>query len=306
MREIAVRLTAALAAPPGFARDAWLQHVWERGGTLPIVVLPRPENKRLILPLLLEEQLLEENALDFQYAVTSNGMLSPDLAPPPSHSASVTFEPLPNGGSQVTWDVSFGALRRGEIYDSITRATVGGSISSLVSYCRPRPLRYSLVARLDGCASASAGLEDWLTFVWREGGGLPLPPPLVLSSEDDGRIEILRTPHPLLRERVDRVDRTANTAEYLVANPSLLTFPVHTHRGRVAFEDPTDATDAVVMRWTVDLRPYDGLEPVVKGFTSLVLRTIASNMQARFAEGETGSELQDEWNEVAWPSSVDE
>ena len=301
MREVAVRISAALAAPPAFAREAWLQHIWARGGTLPIVVLERPEDKRLILPLLLEERLVEENTFDFKYAVTSNGLLSPDLEPPPSHSASVSFEPGPDGGSQMTWDVNFGVLRRPELYEAITRATVGGSVASLVSYCRPRPLRYTLVASLDGCSSASAALDEWLSFVWREGGGLPLPPPLKLSEEADGRLELLRIPHPLLREKVDLVDRAANAAEYIVANPSLLTFPVHTHRGRVAFDESSDA--GVVMRWTVDLRPYDGLEFVVKGFTQLVLTTMTRNLQRRFAGAAEPAPLeQDEWTELPFPT----
>ena len=293
MREVVVRVSAALAAPPSVARDAWLQHTWKRGGGLPgVVVLPRPEESRLVLPLLLEEQLAEDSRegeesredadrLEMRYAVTSNGLLSPDLEPPPSHSATVAFEAQPGGGSLLNWDVKFGAQRRPEFYEALTRATVGASVASLVAYCRPRPLRYSLVARLDGCASTEAALDEWLRFVWREGGGLPLPAPLVLSDEPDGRLEILRLPHPLLRERVYSVDRALSTAEYTVSNPSLLTFPVHSHRGSVAFE--RDA-EGVVMRWEVELRPYDRLGWAVRGFTSTVLRTITRNLQSRLAE----------------------
>ena len=40
MRDVSVRISAALAAPPAYARDAWLSYTWAKGGGLPIAVLP--------------------------------------------------------------------------------------------------------------------------------------------------------------------------------------------------------------------------------------------------------------------------
>ena len=46
------------------------------------------------------------------------------------------------------------------------------------------------------------------------------------------------------------------------------------------------------MRWTVDLRPYDGLAWAVQGFTSGVLRTITANLPAHLADPGATVELQ--------------
>ena len=116
----------------------------------------------------------------------------------------------------------------------------------------------------------------------------------------NGRLEILRLPHPLLWERVDVVDRNACRAEYCVANPSLLTFQVHSHRGRVLFEPPTAREDAVIMRWDVDLRPLDGWGMFVRYFTQLVLRSLTTNLQAEFDATMPGSLLEEGWVEQPW------
>ena len=291
MRDVAVKITAVLASPPAFSRDAWLSHTWTKGGGIPgTLVLPKPDDKRVVLPVLLEEQITEQSENEIIYKVTENGLLSLDLDPP-SHRAVVSFEEQPDGGCLCTWDVKFGVKERDEFYTALTKTTVGGAMASLVRYCRPQPLRYTLVAPLARCTADDA-LTAWLTFIWREGGGLPLPKPWTLSSEEDGRIEILRLPHPLLKERVDKVDRAGLAAEYCVSNPGLLTFPVHSHRGRVAFEE---ADGEVTMRWTVDLRPYDSLGWAVRGFTSLVLTTLARNLQEHLAPGAPSPVLEEEW-----------
>ena len=128
---VAVKISAALAAPPAVARDLWLQRTWATGGGLPIIVLPRPDNKRFILPPLLEEQLVEDDSssTDVKYVVTGKGTLF-DLEDD-SHSATVSFEPQPDGNTLLTWDVRFGVTQGAALYEALTKATVGGSVTHL-------------------------------------------------------------------------------------------------------------------------------------------------------------------------------
>ena len=321
---IDVRITMPLAAPPAIARQAWLDYTWKRGGGLPIVVRTQDEGSgRTVYPLLLKEVLSSDAAVEsgqdvaeaIEYKVVSNGLLAGELVPD-SHRATVAFLSQPDRTTMLDWRVTFSAKHRPWLWKAVTQQTVGGAAAGLAAYLRPQTARYRLTARLDGCTSASDALDAWSTLTW-EGGGLPLPPPLVLSRDKlgPGTIEILRLPHPLLRERVDLVDRERNVAEYRVVNPGPLTLPVHMHRGRVSFaeggaagaapsssqrdnenDDRVAEPAATTMTWEVTLRAYDGTEAAVKAFIGLAIRTIARNIQARFSTA--AQTLHDEWEEI--------
>ena len=190
---IDVLITKPLAAPPAIARQAWLDYTWKRGGGLPIVVRTQDEGSgRTVYPLLLKEVLSSDAAVEsgqdvaeaIEYKVVSNGLLAGELVPG-SHRATVAFLSQPDRTTMLDWRVTFSAKHRPWLWKAVTQQTVGGAAAGLAAYLRPQTARYRLTARLDGCTSASDALDAWSTLTW-EGGGLPLPPPLVLSRDKLG------------------------------------------------------------------------------------------------------------------------
>ena len=280
---VAVRITQALDVSAASAKAAFLDYTWRRGGGIPGLITNEGE-ARTLWPLRLEETLLPTTAEDtVRYTVTANGVLSIDLLPD-THSATVAFaDDTDGGGCTLSWDVAFDVAARASFWEQFTQASVGAAAASLASHVAT-PLLYTRRMRL--AASVDATLEQWLQFVWDEGGGLPLPPPLPLDRGDpstrSGRSRVIVP--PFLRERVQYVDAQARELRYTVDNPGWLTYQVHSHAGRVRFLEVDDVSSvATEMVWEVEVRPLCGCDRFVKAFTAAVVGTISRNFKVRLA-----------------------
>ncbi|KAL1499657.1 hypothetical protein AB1Y20_011854 [Prymnesium parvum] len=143
------------------------------------------------------------------------------------------------------------------------------------SYLDEPPLVYTRLTRLHSPSGVRAAVRAWLSFTFRRGGGLPLPPPLPLPH--GARLVV----PPFLLERLLAVDEERGALSYAVSNPSLLTYQVHSHRGEVRFAAARGG--GVEMAWRVEVRPYRGWEPAVTRFTAAVVDALARNLQAHLA-----------------------
>ena len=313
---MSVSVEKSLAVPPDAARRAFLSYTWQRGGDLPVLVLPRgPAGdrdggiapRRLLLPLFAEEALVGGDAggavsaasdadpdggdCRVRYALTELGPVWRGEIEAGSHLGTVRFTRDPPsdgeaGGCTMTWSCTFTALQRRGLWEQVTRYNIATACDNLAAYVAP-PLRYVRRTRLRGAGvTPAAAARAWRRFVWAEGGGLPAPPPIVLGG---GGRDILRVP-PFLRESIVSVAEGEGGVgdeceiRYKVVNPGLLTYQVHTHEGRVRFV-PVPGGDGVEMRWEVKIRPMDKWGPFVKGFTSGVVSTLARNLKVHLEEG---------------------
>jgi hypothetical protein len=168
-------------------------------------------------------------------------------------------------------------------------------------------------------------MDDWIQFCWREGAGFPLPIPPIqapsITSKHNNNSQERTTRYivpPFLKETLvsakildspettnDNNPSSSHAAEiqYQVDNPSLFTYQVHSHRGRVRFfleEDhandkdttTTNTTDrkekketVVTMKWEIEIRPYHGWSTAVETFTGAVVSCYARNFKCHVQEG---------------------
>jgi len=285
---VCVRVVRRLPVGPTDARDAWLEYQWQGGGGLPVIVLLQPESKRVVAPLLLEETLLNASGVTSSeeilgYTVSGCGLLTTELEPG-SHSATVRF--LPTNGStacEMCWDVAFRTQQRQWLWQGVTERMIGDAADNIASYLAT-PLLYT--RRMTFAApSASKALQEWIEFVWNEGGGLPVPTPILLNegnARGEGRTRMIVP--PFLKERIVSVDAKDFSVTYTVDNPGLFTYQVHSHRGRVRFHDIAEGK--VSMVWEVEVRPFRGWREFVKTFTDCIVSTLSRNLEVRLAESE--------------------
>ena len=137
------------------------------------------------------------------------------------------------------------------------------------------------------CVSATEAFDECVDFVWRRGAGLPLPPPVILSSGDPvtgANLERMIVPS-FLRERVTRADRVQGELDYEVVNPGILTFyPVSEHAGSIRFAaSPTDNATSL-MRWEVEAVALPLCAPFVRFFTSFIVNACIVNLQRHCEE----------------------
>ena len=288
-RAINVRVERVLTASPEASRSAWVSYQWKSGGGLPVIVWPKEqdsgqqyEGQRLVLPLMMEETLLapdgDADEIQLRYAVTGSGLLASELVPE-SHVSRVRFLPLQGkAGCRMVWEVYFEASQRRWLWEAVTERMINDAADNLASHVA-EPLLFSRRTSL-GTAGDEAALDAWLSFVWQEGGGLPLPPPVLLPFSDGGSnagaVTRLIVP-PFLKERIVSVDRERCQVHYTVDNPGLLTYPVHSHIGRVTFADGS-------MQWDVEIRPLRGLRGFVQSFTETIITVLSRNFKSHVLE----------------------
>ena len=275
-----VRVVREIAVGADAARTAWLTHVWSAGGGLPVLVRHRTEGVRLLGPIMMEETLMPCDDLKgpaIRYNVSDGGLLAGELEPG-SHTSTVRFLPIDGtagGGCRMIWDVSFETRKRRWLWEAVTRTMITAAANNFASHVAT-PLLYSRTTSLSATSRLDA-LEKWLSFVWREGGGLPLPTPV--HQNEHSRLIV----PPFLAERIVTVDRELCEICYTVDNPGLLTYPVHTHQGRVAFFEG-GSPGHVEMVWDVEIRPLQGCRGLVQAFTTSVITTLCRNIKVHMRE----------------------
>lgn len=271
---------------PDEAMDAWLSYQWERGGGLfGVVVFQENKETRRLAPIWMEETLLQnddddddetnEQACSLRYKVTDMGLLAFDIEES-SHSADVHFVFDENKlSTTMIWDVSFEAINRRSLWQGITEGNIAAASKNLASYLST-PCLYRRSTKLRHATSAADAMDEWVQFVWKEGGGLPLPPAIQLNEKDRMVVP------PFLIERLVSKDTEKNEIRYTVVNPGQFTYQVHTHAERVTFIE--SQAGEVEMVWEVEIRPWRGYESTMKLLTSVIVSTIARNFKAHIAE----------------------
>ena len=191
-----------------------------------------------------------------------------------SHSATVKFVSDGEDSTNMTWNVEFQAKNRAQFWKAVTEMNVKAASANLASYLAP-PRLYRRTTRLSPTNDNIDLCKEWINFVWNQGGGLPLPPPVQLN--DKKRMIV----PPFLIERI--VATTDNEIEYTVDNPGLFTYQVYKHAGRVQFQTIPGSSD-VEMVWEVQVKPFRGWTELVQRFTSAIITTMARNFKSHVNE----------------------
>lgn len=300
----------SLSTPQG-ARQAWFDFVWEKGGGLPLLgVLPQQKReptdnlettieRRMLIPIGMEEQLIvpphgdedyasTNNSAHVKYQVTKGGLLSTEIVPD-SHLGVVTFELDPqNGGTMMRWDVNFDTTEpsRTFVWQAVTERTITDTCDNFqASVATPDLYQRTTCLKSPGKTIApEQAMDQWVQFCWKQGGGFPLPiPPIIV---DDNRWIV----PPFLKERLLSTETKGDMAEiqYQVENPSQFVYQVYTHRGRIQLTPRNDKDDnSLEMTWQIEIRPFP--EPwasIVKAFTAAVVSSYARNFKWHVKEGE--------------------
>ena len=294
--KVRVHVEESLDVPCEQAQEAWLDYQWQRGGGLLGVYVWTSDktNTRRVAPIWIQERLLgkveqsvsspNKNPM-IQYKVTDMGLVSFDLDAS-SHSATVQFVSNPHRDANTTtmiWDVEFQAQHRRELWQAITQFNLQTAASNLNAYVAT-PSYYQRTTFLQSDLSIKQLMEEWKTFIWHQGGGLPIPPPVRWNDQDRMIVP------PFLMERLQSMEQSSISADnrgiirYTVVNPGIFTYPVHTHAGRISFTQEEDE-GIIKMVWEVQVRPFAGCTPLVQGFTSTVVSTLARNFQAYILDG---------------------
>ena len=283
------------------AREAWLNFTWTSGGDLPIFIQKVEGDgsvlkKRRLLPLFAEETLLVEeedlnvpNTADheqlvMQYKLTELGPVWKSEIEKDSHLGVLSFSPLSESkklsdtGCKMTWNVTFAALERHKFWQTVTQQTISDACNNLESFLA-EPIKFTISTKLSTKSKLSAIEQSWFDFIWRNGGGLPLPPPLLLDKR-----ERLIIP-PFLREKIISRDKKKPEIYYTVENPGLIF--LHSHLGRVTFSAAStngEATPNAELLWEVSVRPKRGFETFVKVFVEIVIRVLSTNFKVHIEE----------------------
>jgi hypothetical protein len=350
--KVRVHVEESLDVPCEQAQRAWLDYQWQRGGGLLGVYvwtsssdeMNRNTRRRVLAPIWMQEQILqvvspspsnEENTI--RYQVTDMGLFSFDLDSS-SHSATVQFvsnnpntTSHANSNSNMTtmiWDVEFQAQHCRELWQAMAQFQLQTAASNLKAYVAT-PSYYQrttfLVLKSNGDhhhqnhLSIQQVMEEWKSFIWYQGGGLPLPPPIRCPPWNNDDQEDRMIVPPFLIERLQSMEMmeemeqqqpsassilggdennhpATGVIRYTVVNPGIFTYPVHTHAGKISFTTsaststtPTreEEEDRVVVKmvWEVQVRPFAGCTPLVQGFTSAVVSTLARNFKVHIQEG---------------------
>lgn len=324
------RQLPALSTPER-ARKEFLKFVWENGGGLPMFVLPRKTRektpdlettleRRKLFPILMEEELVLKTqssdsasvstttSCQLQYQVKNGGLLSTEIVPG-SHLGTVTFAPQQETGiTSMTWDVVFDTKEasRTFLWQFVTERTIKDSCNNFqMAMAVPRLYqRTTMISFNTKSLPASATpekfmMDQWIQFCWREGSGFPLPFPPIMPNGDEVRWIV----PPFLKERLLSINATATVEGsndlcseilYQVDNPSIFTYQVHSHHGRIRFIPVSDdkENDVVVMDvkrvqmdWQIEIRPYHGFSDFVEAFTGAVVSCYARNFKCHVQEG---------------------
>jgi hypothetical protein len=286
-----------LDVPCEQAQEAWLDCQWQQGGgLLGVYVWTSDEtNVRRVAPIWMQERLLglteqsvsSPNENTIRYQVTDMGLFSFDLDAS-SHSATVQFVSNPKRHVNMTtmiWDVEFQAQHCRELWQAMTQCNLQMAASNLKAYVAT-PSYYQRTTFLQSDLSIKQVMEEWKSFIWHQGGGLPLPPPVRLNDQDR-----LIVP-PFLMERLQSMEQPSigddnhGVIRYTVVNPGIFTYQVHTHAGKISFtEEEDEGIVKITMVWEVQVRPFAGCTPLVQGFTSAVVSTLARNFQVHVQDG---------------------
>ena len=290
------------------ARDAWIEHHWEKGGGLPILSLQRDTStddtmRRVIAPIMMEEVVdLPKNeangsadgSLTLQYRVTKPGpAFAPDLIDG-SHLGTVSFVPNNNSqGYQIIWSVQFDTKRLVIMYQKVTEFTIG-TAARTVAEATSIPRVLTLDATLKGVDDPIEARRKWLEFIWANGGGLPLPSPIMRGETlkaggGKAKRELLRIP-PLITEKIvstsESSDGSSAELEYQLYRPGLTTFPflMHTHRAKVGFAKKGEKS--IALHWEVEIRPFPIpiVKPLVEKLTEMTVATLIRNFVVHLAE----------------------
>ena len=267
---------ALTGVTPSQAKEAWLSYQWKKGGGLPVFVTHSDETTRRLLPINMQEQLLQnrKDKNEIRYRVTDMGLLASDLVQD-SHLATIQFQTDEDDTVNMIWNVQFEAKRRADFWKTVTEMNVGTAAANLASYLSV-PLLYRRTTKFRPTDNGMNLSEEWVNFVWRQGGGLPVFPPIQL--DEMKRIYV----PPFLLERIESVKD--DEIEYAVDNPGLFTYQVHTHKGRVRFQTSIPASNEMEMVWEVEVRPLKGFSWLVQLFTSAVISTLARNFKVHVTD----------------------
>jgi len=302
-------------ATPYEARNAWIEYHWNKGGGLPIFILSKkPDDpeidhgddgqimqdlERTILPIFMKEKVehdkssIDAKSIDLHYTVTEAGPFFSDLIPG-SHSAVVTFDGTntESSGCVMTWNVTFSTTRWSSFYEAVTKRTVGIAATT-VQEASSTPRLFSMTTTIDSSHAIDPvfARKECLEFLFAEGGGLPLLPPIPFGdvlSEGGGsaRQNLLRIP-PLITESIIDTKTPDGMADftYLLNDPGWGTFPflLHTHIGRVRFTTDTAASDLII-DWDVEIRPYKFASPIMEKLAETTVSTVLRNLRVRLTE----------------------
>ena len=284
-------------ATPKQAKNAWIEYHYRKGGGLPIFIVTSDESpaERTILPTMMKETLMEDyksegnqSFAEISYTVTDAGPLFPGIIPN-SHSAKVTFERT-NQVTVMKWDVSFETTKLyALLYQAITQWTVGIAATT-VEECLVLPRRLSVKTVIDEDIDPILARKECLDFVWANGGGLPLIPPIPFGDilkEGGGsaRRNLLRIP-PLITESIIGTAEKEGQAsfQYQLNSPGWTTFPflLHTHIGSVSF---TSTTKGLAIDWEVEFRPYQMFaKSIIEKLVEMTVTTIVRNTRVKLLE----------------------
>lgn len=271
---------------PTEAVDAFKEYTWKKGGGLPVQVINMNEKERILLPLMATEELLEDNTdnqsqLSLTYHLRELGPIWRSEIAKDSHVAKLTFEKSNSKDTILTWVVEFTTKRNHKLWEMITQYMIGQACDNLQSYCA-KPLLFSHTVEIYTSMNALEVVDQWIEYIWKNGGGLPLPvPPIPLTSDYYTRMIV----PPFLIEQLVSIEPKGDECAqvvYTVKNPSILTYQVHSHLGRVYFK-PTDKS-CIAMLWEVNIRPMFGWEFFVKVFTSNVITALSNNFATSLQE----------------------
>ena len=286
------------------AREAWLNFTWTNGGDLPIIIQKVEHNgnvlrRRRLLPLLAEETLLEDDDVNvpmtaderlvMQYKLTEMGPFWKSEIKEDSHLGTLSFSPssetgkLSDVGCKMIWNVTFVALKRQSFWEAVTQNTISDACNNLESFLA-EPIKFTLSTDISTEAKPSVIEESWFDFIWRNGGGLPLPPALPLDERGFQRLLI----PPFLKERIisraNKSDSEMGEIYYTVDNPGLIF--LHNHLGRITFSSVEGEAndDKMEMLWEVAVTPKRGFEKFTKVFVETVVTILSINFKDHIEE----------------------
>jgi len=300
---------------PETAQQAWLDYQWKQGGGLLGTVVVNHEGRddddnddssqqqqqqRTLLPFGLQEELMppqdndhdddDDSCCYWRYKVTKLGWLLSHELVPDSHEATVQFVRSATDDSsstQMVWTVDCEARHRRDVWQAVTQFHLEAVADNLAAVLAP-PVVYQRITHLRMPAAKqqedtkSGSLTDqWADFVWKNGGGLPVP---FVALDAERRVVV----PPFLIERLLPPSKN-DEIEYTVDNPGLFTYQVHSHRGRVYFQEMNDDAGSsenrgLDMIWTVEIRPMRGWAWLVQPFTAAIVSTICRNFKTHVQE----------------------
>lgn len=150
-----------------------------------------------------------------------------------------------------------------------TLAQVASGLAAL-----PSPFSITLAASVP--VPPDVAYNTFVDYVWRKGGGLPLPPPIVLIDGGEYGVGFTRLiVPPFLMEQITSGTYPSELV-YRVTNPGYLTYPVSAHEGRIIFE-PAEGRTITIVKWNVKATPLPGCGPLVRWFTELIVGTCMEN-----------------------------